>query len=119
MPQTTYSGVATASDLSADITAIDLASQASGGTIGTAYVIQLTPGATLTESADIAAINLSGSDTLTISGSTGATLDGGGAFRGFFVYNGTVTLQNLTIQNTVAKGGAGGSVSRSSMIRSA
>lgn len=38
----------------------------------------------------------------------GATLDGAKAYRGLFVYSGTVGVQNLTIQNAVAKGGDGG-----------
>jgi len=59
----TYLNVSSASQLSADIKAIDLASQADGGD-GTHYVITLKAGATLTESADISAINLAGKDTL-------------------------------------------------------
>src|SRR5262249_35748451 len=69
-----YLNVSTASQLSADIKAIDLASQAGSGT-GTQYVISLAAGATLTESADIAAINLKGTDALTIYGQ-GAIVDG-------------------------------------------
>jgi uncharacterized protein with beta-barrel porin domain len=37
----------------------------------------------------------------------GFTLDGGGVQRGFFVYSGTVAINNLTIQNTQALGGNG------------
>ena len=54
---TSHSNVSSASDLSADIATVDLASQASGGN-GTNYVITLAAGATLTEAADIDAINL-------------------------------------------------------------
>jgi hypothetical protein len=43
---------------------------------------------------------------VTINGQ-GNTLDGGGVQRGFFVYSGTVTIQNQTIQNTLAQGGSG------------
>ncbi len=71
---TTYLNVSSASELCADIKAIDLASQADGGN-GTQYVITLPAGATLTESADISAINLAGKDTLTLNGQ-GAALDG-------------------------------------------
>ena len=59
---------------------IDLASQATGGD-GTDYVISLAPGATLTEAADIYAVNLAGNDTLTIDGE-GATLDGAARIAG-------------------------------------
>lgn len=38
----------------------------------------------------------------------GATLDGANAYRGLFVYSGTVGIQNLTIQNAAATGGNGG-----------
>jgi hypothetical protein len=75
---TRYSHVASASELSADIKAIDLASQANGGN-GTHYVISLASGASLTESAALYAVNLAGSDTLTIDGNSGV-LDGAGAY---------------------------------------
>jgi hypothetical protein len=64
----TYTNVSSAAALSADIKAIDLASQAGEGT-GTHYSITLaTGGITLTEGADVAAINLKGKDSLTING---------------------------------------------------
>ena len=56
---TSYINVSSASALSADINAIDLASQADGGD-GTHYSITLKAGATLTEFDDISAINLAG-----------------------------------------------------------
>ena len=98
--------VSSASQLSADIEAIDNESNADGGN-GTHYSITLAKGATLTESADLSAINLTGKDTLTIDGQ-GATLDGADAYRGLFVYSGSTTIEKLTIENAVAKGGAGG-----------
>ena len=107
---TSYSGVSTANgtnSLSDDIKAIDQASQAGAGT-GTNYTITLAPGATLTETADLKAIDLKGSDTLTIDGG-GSTLSGNNAYRGFFVYAGNVTIENLTIANAKALGGNGGS----------
>jgi len=103
---TTYRNVSSASALSADIKAIDLASQAGSGS-GTDYLITLASGATLTESADISAINLKGLDTLTINGQ-GAFLDGYGQFRGLFAYSGKTTIENLTIEDAVAEGGAAG-----------
>jgi len=101
----TYLNVSSASQLSADIKKIDLASQADGGD-GTNYVITLAAGKTLTESADISAINLAGNDTLTLYGQ-GAALDGAGAYRGLFAYAGATTIKNLTIEDAVAQGGAG------------
>jgi hypothetical protein len=82
MTTTSYRNVSSASELSADIKAIDVDSQADGGD-GTHYIITLAKGETFTESADIDAINLSGSDTLTINGK-GAVLDGVDAYRGLF-----------------------------------
>jgi len=102
---TTYLNVSSASQLSADIKTIDLASQADGGK-GTNYVITLAAGKTLTESADISAINLTGKDTLTLNGQ-GAALDGAGAYRGLFAYAGATKIENLTIEDAVAQGGAG------------
>ena len=102
---TSYTNVSTAADLSADIEAIDLASQADGGN-GTHYSITLKAGATLTESADISAINLALNDTLTLNGQ-GAILDGASAFRGLFAYSGKTTIENLTIEKAMAEGGAG------------
>jgi hypothetical protein len=103
---TTYSNVSSAATLSADIKAIDLASQADGGN-GTHYSITLKAGATLTEAAQLSAVNLAAGDTLTIKGA-GSTLDGGHRYNGLFVYSGAVTIQNLTIANAKAVGGAGG-----------
>ena len=66
----------------------------------------------LTAVPDIAAINLHSGVSLVINGSNNAILDGGAtgtnAVRGLFAYAGNVTVNNLTIQNTVAQGGAGG-----------
>jgi autotransporter-associated beta strand protein len=100
--QTTYSNVSSASALSADIGIIDVESSGNG----TNYVITLAAGQTLTEAADIDAVNLKGRDTLTINGQ-GAVLNGADAYRGLFVYSGAVMIENLTIENAVAKGGAG------------
>jgi hypothetical protein len=73
MTTVSYLNVSNASQLSADIEAVDLASQADGGN-GTQYLITLQAGATLTESADISAINLAGSDTLTIDARAGFSM---------------------------------------------
>jgi hypothetical protein len=105
---TTYPTVTTAAQLSDEIREVDLASQGSGGGTGTQYLITIAAGATLTESAEISAINLKGSDTLTIAGQgQGASLDGASLYRGLFAYSGNLTVENLTIENAVANGGAG------------
>jgi autotransporter-associated beta strand protein len=50
-----------------------------------------------------------GSARVTIDGgSTSTTLDGGNTYRGLFVQSGNVTLQNITILDTAAVGGDGG-----------
>ena len=71
------------------------------------YVINIGSSITLTNSAadTLPAINTTSS--VTINGGTNV-LDGGSAQRGFFVYSGNVTINNLTIQNTLAAGGNGG-----------
>jgi hypothetical protein len=102
MTTTIFSNVSSAEQLSDDILAIDRASRADGGN-GTPYSITLAPNATLTEQADIAAINLAGKDTLTLDGQ-GAFLNGDDAFRGLFAYSGAATIENLTIENAVANG---------------
>ena len=50
---------------------------------------------------------------ITIDGQ-GFTLDGAGTHRGFFVDRGTVTVQNITLQNLRARGGDGGAGASSS-----
>lgn len=69
---------------------------------------------TVAGSSQLYALNLTSSATVTIDGG-GFTLDGNGAdttgaqaYNGFFVYNGQVAIQNLTIAHAVAQGGAGG-----------
>ena len=74
MTTISYLNLSNTSELSSAIKGIDLFSQESGGT-GIHYLITLQAGATLTESAEISAINLKGSDTLTINGQ-GAAIDG-------------------------------------------
>src|SRR5579863_6965523 len=96
--------VSNESQLNAAIAAIDIGGTASA--TNTAYSITLSAGFSL--STDLYAINLAAGDTLTIDGA-GNTIDGSGTHRGFFDYAGALTLQNLTIANTVATGGTGGS----------
>jgi len=100
---TTIYSVSSAAQLSAAIAAIDSASTGSGAT----FEIDIAAGATLTETAALPAIDLNGCDSLTIQGNGGA-LDGGGQYQGLNVTSGTVTVDNLTIQNAVVTGGANG-----------
>jgi hypothetical protein len=95
--------VGSEADLNAALAQIDVGGKAAAA--GQFYTIVLTAGFTLTS--DIDAINLMAGDTLRIDGA-GNTIDGGGVYRGFLDYAGGLQLANLTIQNAVASGGAGG-----------
>jgi autotransporter-associated beta strand protein len=96
--------------LNTDIKAID-----AGGSNAFAnanYTIDITGPISLTT--ELEAINLESGSTLTIQGTNGSgvaavqTINGNNAQRGFFVFAGNVTLENLTIANAKALGGAGG-----------
>jgi len=63
-------------------------------------------GSTLAAPGDLYAINLHTGVDLVINGGNYA-LDGTNTYRGLFAYAGTVVVQNLTIENAVAQGGAG------------
>ncbi len=106
--------VSTESALNSAIAQIDngLNFNGSAAATGTAYTINLGIGFTL--SSDIMALALIKSATLTIDGHTntingGYTGSAGSGYRGFLVYQGDVTIQNVTITDAVARGGAGGS----------
>jgi hypothetical protein len=60
---------------------------------------------------DLSAIDLHNSVSLTINGGGFSLIgtDGSNTFRSLLVYSGRVAINNLTIQNAVAEGGAGGS----------
>jgi len=73
---------------------------------GTSYTINVTANIALSGATALPIVNSTSS--VTINGN-GHTLDGGNATHGFFVYSGTVSISSMTIQNTVAQGGAGGS----------
>ncbi len=110
---TTHIGSATnITSLNALIVAADSAASPASGT--THFEIDLS--GAIAVSSGLEAINLKSGVTLDIKGSNGATLDGrnegaGTSYgqRGLFVYAGTVTIENLTVENMVAKGGTGGS----------
>src|SRR5665213_2560350 len=106
MALTTFS-VATEQQLDSAIASID-----AGGAnaAATAYTITLTASITL-DSDGLDLINLESGASLTIQGQNhfiDGGNDGGIISRGLFVQAGTVTVNNLTIQNAQASGGAGG-----------
>ena len=83
----------------------DVLVQSAGETSGT-FEIDLTLNADIALTTALDAINLHSGVTLDIEGN-GATLDGRNSTRGLFIYSGTVTIENLTIANAKAVGGAG------------
>lgn len=75
------------------------------------------PGSTITFSSALASQTITPSAPLPVidqntvingSGAPGLAISGDHAFRVFFVQGGTVTIENLTIKNGLAQGGAGG-----------
>jgi autotransporter-associated beta strand protein len=76
------------------------------------YVFDITGPITLTS--QLLAINLPSGASLTIEGTNGSggaqvqTINGANAYSGLFVYSGDVTIENLTLQDMKAQGGAGG-----------
>src|SRR5215471_13575083 len=92
--------VANATDLVNALTTIDT-------TPGT-YTVNITADITLTSGTTLPGITGSANN-VTINGN-GFILDGGAVQRGFFVYQGSVAIDDLTIQNTTAVGGTGGSI---------
>src|SRR5580704_15138426 len=85
-------------DLNPDLETV--AAETSGG-------FTLTLGASFVLSSDIEAIDLHAGVTLTIDGA-GNTLNGNDLHRGFLVYAGTVTIENLGLSSVAAIGGSGG-----------
>ncbi len=107
--------VATEQELNQAIATIDAAG---GGAFTIRFTADITEGTdtgnivmfngnALAAPADLFGINLHSSASLTIDGQ-GHTLNGAGAYRGFFAYAGSVTIQNLAIDNALARGGNGG-----------
>ncbi len=93
--------VSSESSWNAALSSIDV-----GGTLAApnaSYTIDLTAG--FTETADPLAVNLDPGSSLTVAGA-GNTIEGAG-YRGLFVYAGTLTLANLTLDGMAAVGGAG------------
>ena len=90
-------------DLNAALAEIDAGGKFAAPDV--AYTFTFTNDITL--GTDLDAINLLTGSSITIDGA-GFALDGAGAYRGFFDDAGSLTLQNMTIRNAVATGGAGG-----------
>jgi hypothetical protein len=102
--------VANEADLNAAITAIDT------GPSNTPYTITLSQSFSLTSA--LVALNIPSNSTVFIDGAH-HTIDGGvtqlvngvptvvPTYNGFFVYSGNVTIQDLTVANTVSEGGSG------------
>ena len=88
--------VTSEAELNADL--VTLAGETSGS-----FTLDLASSIAL--GSDLEAINLQSGVTLTIDGG-GGTINGGGAYRGLFVYAGNVTIENLSLSLTVAIGGA-------------
>ena len=106
--QTYYSfDVNSASDLANAITNADkIASEANSAGVAVNFGINI-DAPKITETADLPAINLKSGDTLDITGDNHVLDGNNGNYQGLFVYSGAVTIQDLTIQNATAKGGAG------------
>ncbi len=94
--------ISTVADLDAAIVAAAGVAANSG-----ALAIDIASGADFKLTQALEAINLQAGNTLDIE-ANGATIDGQNTYNGLFVYAGTVTIENLTIANALAKGGAGG-----------
>ena len=106
MTQTDYN-VGSASDLDSAIRSIDAASAYDLAHNQTNYFTINFKTPQITETADLAAINLKSNDILVINGN-GDTLDGNnGQYRGLFVYSGNVTINDLAILDATARGGNG------------
>jgi uncharacterized protein with beta-barrel porin domain len=101
----TVINVTDGASLSAAIAQVD-------GNASASYVINIQNNITLTGAAANTLNAFNTTSNVTVNGG-GFTLDGGGVQRGFFVYSGTVAINNLTIQNTQALGGNGGGGSSS------
>jgi hypothetical protein len=99
--------ITSASDLATDIQLIDQTGADAAANTAYTFTFDLPGGATTLDITQIDAINLESGSSLTVIGN-GDTIDGQGTQRGLFVYAGTVTVEDLTIANMIARGGDGG-----------
>jgi hypothetical protein len=98
--------ITSASDLADDIKLIDQTGADAAANTDYTFTFELTGGATTLDITQIDAINLDSGSSLTLVGN-GDAIDGQSTQRGLFVYAGTVTVEDLTIANMRAQGGAG------------
>ncbi|HKM62930.1 MAG TPA: choice-of-anchor tandem repeat GloVer-containing protein [Acidisphaera sp.] len=100
--------ITSAADLATDIKLIDQTGTDAAINTAHTFTFDLANGASIaTLGTQLDAINLNAGSSLTILGN-GDTLSGAGKYNGFFVYAGTVAIDNLTIAGARAVGGAGG-----------
>jgi autotransporter-associated beta strand protein len=85
---------------------IQIATEGAAFPAGQNFTIQIAT-SDLRLTSPLEAASVMAGETLTING-MGNTLDGGGAEQGLFIYSGQVNINNLTIANALAQGGAGG-----------
>ncbi|MCP3390548.1 VCBS domain-containing protein [Bradyrhizobium sp. CCGB12] len=104
-PSNVYT-VHNAAELNATLLAISVGGGAAAA--NTNYSIEFAGNISIASlGANLTAINLASGSHLVINGA-GYSLDGGNAYRGLFVFGGNVSINNLNIAHTLAKGGAGG-----------
>jgi len=99
--QTVIGGINSTASLNAAITQVD------AGAAGQSFVLNLAKGFTIGDGMGTQLLAFNTKSNVTLNGNM-TTLDGGGTQRGLFVFSGNVTINDLTIQNALAKGGAGG-----------
>ncbi len=104
VPVETQFAVSTEAQLNAAL--VQIALESPSLPTGDAITIALS-GAGINLTSELEAVKMSGGGTLVIDGG-GGTLDGLGDQRGLFIYSGNVVVENLTIANAAAIGGAGG-----------
>jgi hypothetical protein len=86
--------------------AIEELDQAGTGAFNIVFSSDITEGTTATKPAGLYALDVGKNVTVTIDGA-GYTLDGAGKYGGLAVIAGKVTIESLTIEDTVAQGGSG------------
>src|SRR5690242_3166326 len=85
-----------------------LNAQAQGTSTGSWDVVFSSGLGTIQLNAILPMINLFQADSVSFTPTTPITIDGNNQYRGFFMAQGSVQLQDITFQNCIAKGGNGG-----------
>ncbi|WP_213737477.1 autotransporter-associated beta strand repeat-containing protein [Bradyrhizobium sp. dw_411] len=78
-----------------------------GGSQSSAPLFQINFTQTITLNSNLPALDLANGSSLVINGN-GFDLDGANQYRGLFVFAGSVAIDNLNIEHTLAQGGTGG-----------